>query len=131
MRSILDEITEKNKEYDNNIIKMSVLEERNDRLMAEICYDIIKSRNNILKEIEENKDYLKLLPKTAATVDGVIEYISNDELNSSNVKLIIEILLEIQKHNNYNKDENMKLSIPKRIFDKYAKKIKESLGNDN
>ena len=56
MRSILDEITEKNKEYDNNIIKMSVLEERNDRLMAEICYDIIKSRNNILKEIEENKD---------------------------------------------------------------------------
>lgn len=53
MFDILGEITKRNERYNNNITKISVLEEENDRLMAEICCDIQNSKNDILKEIKD------------------------------------------------------------------------------
>lgn len=138
MLSILDEITQKNDKYNNNITKISVLEEENDRIMAEICYDIKNSKNSILEEIKRNKDYLELLPKTASLLEGVENAISNDEVNSSSAKLVIEVLSEIENHKESIKskeenieDKNINLSGSRGLFNKFTQIVKESLEYDN
>lgn len=139
MFDILDEITRKNEKYNNNIIKISVLEEDNDRLMAEICYDIRNSKNDILKEININEDYLKLLPKTAGSLEFVIKALSNDEVNNiASAKLVMEVLLEIEKHNNSItsknnniREKNINKSSSKGLINKFTEIVKESLENDN
>lgn len=99
MYSILDEINRKNDKYNNNITKIGELEKENDRLIAEICYTIKNSKNNILEEIDLNKDYLKMLPNTGQSVDFVMKKLSNDEIDISSAKFVIELLVEIEKHN--------------------------------
>ncbi|MCM1234235.1 MAG: hypothetical protein NC489_29375 [Ruminococcus flavefaciens] len=131
MYEIVNELARKNDKYNNNIEKISVLETENDRLMAEIYLDIKNAGNDILKEIYQNEEYLKLLPAISPSLDIVIEAISNEEVNNQSIaKLIIEILMEIKVHgNNVKKDESKSTS--KNFLDKFVKIVKEDLENDN
>ena len=139
MYDIVNELTRKNDKYNNNIEKISVLENENDRLMAEICLDIKNAGNDILKEINKNEEYLKLLPAISPSLDIVIKAISDGEVNNGSIaKLIIEILMEIKVHDNNVKwqqsnlrDKDESKSTSKNLFDKFVKIVKEDLENDN
>lgn len=139
MFDILGEITKRNERYNNNITKISVLEEENDRLMAEICCDIQNSKNDILKEIKDNQEYLNMLSKTAGSLDVVIKAISNNEVNNISIaKLVIEVLLEIEKHDNSIKnkkksirEKNINKSNSKGFLNKFTEIVKGDLENDN
>lgn len=131
----LDEITQKEEKYNNNIQKISIIEKENERLMAEMCCNIKNSQDNILEEIKKNQDYLKFLPEISPILEMVQDALSNDTIDISSVKLILEILHEIQKHNLENQDnlsnKNINKSAIKGIIDKFSLLVRGKEDNDN
>lgn len=122
MRSILDKIAQKEEKYNNNIAEISKLETDNSRIMADICCDIRNSKIDILKEIETNNYYLKKLPQTTDLIDEIVEIISDDKVDDSNAKIVIQVLKEIRYRNNNNDIEGTER---KRIFDRFLENVKK------
>lgn len=131
----LDEITQKEEKYNNNIQKISIIEKENERLMAEMCCNIKNSQDNILEEIKKNQDYLKFLPEISPILEMVQDALSNDTIDVSSAKLTLEILHEIQKHNLENQDnlsnKNINKSAIEGIIDKFSVLVRGKEDNDN
>lgn len=131
----LDEITQKEEKYNNNIQKISVIEKENERLMAEMCCNIKNSQENILEEIKKNQDYLKFLPEISPILEIVQDALSNDTIDISSAKLTLEILHEIQRHNLGNQDnlsnKNINKSAIEGIIDKFSVLVRGKEDNDN
>lgn len=80
-----------------------------------------------------------MLSKTAGSLDVVIKAISNNEVNNISIaKLVIEVLLEIEKHDNSIKnkkksirEKNINKSNSKGFLNKFTEIVKGDLENDN
>lgn len=133
---ILYELVRSEKKFDNNQSKIAKLENTNDSLTSEICWTIHNSKNAILQQIEDNREYLNLHPGFSNTVDDINEWISQDQIdNISRAKTVIRILTEIDSHNqniDAHQDNNFFTLKPSKVIDKMAKALlKEELDNVN
>lgn len=141
MFDILDELLQTEEMYNNNLEQIEELEKKNIRLISEMRLSIKNTKNEIIKMINDNEDYLKLNPHISIILDDYLERISYDKINDiSEVKIIIEILNEIREHkqnianqqkrqmNNDNDEINMNSN---GFFNKIVVAVKEELKNDN
>lgn len=130
------DIVNKNEKYDNNIKQIALLEETNVEIASEIFFDINNSREDILSELNKNKDFLKTHSKFSNLIDKVIKELSENYIDDiTKAKLILEILKSIERHEidmrNYEKKTNCNKSDSRGLFDIFTKIVKESLNNDN
>ena len=130
------DIVNKNEKYDNNIKQIALLEEINVEIASEIFFDINNSREDILSELNKNKDFLKTHSKFSNLIDKVIKELSENYIDDiTKAKLILEILKSIERHEidmrNYEKKTNCNKSDSRGLFDIFTKIVKESLNNDN
>lgn len=139
MFDILDELSQIAEMYDNNLEQVEELEKKNIRLSSEMCLNIKKSKSEIIKQINDNEDYLKLNPNISGIIDDVLKQISHDAINDiSKAKTVIEILREIEEHN-----QNIELQQKRQMnndtiamnshsfFNKIVVAVKEDLQNGN
>lgn len=139
MFDILDELSQTEKMYDNNLEQIEELEKKNIRLTSEMCLNIKKSKSEIIKKINDNEDYLKLNPNMSGIIDDFLKQISYDEINDiSKAKMVIEILREIKEHNqNIEEQQTRQMNNDKiatnsnGFFNKIVVAVKEELKNDN
>lgn len=139
MFDILDELSQTEKMYDNNLEQIEELEKKNIRLTSEMCLNIKKSKSEIIKKINDNEDYLKLNPNMSGIIDDFLKQISYDKINDiSKAKMVIEILREIKEHNqNIEEQQTRQMNNDKiatnsnGFFNKIVVAVKEELKNDN
>lgn len=130
------DIINKNEKYDDNIKQIALLEETNSEIISEMFFDINDSKEEILSELNKNKDFLKTHSKFSHSIDKVIEQLSENFVDDIGMaKLIVEILRSIESHENnlrnYEKKTNCNKSDAKGWFRTFTKLVKENLDNDN
>lgn len=69
MIDIFEELLQTEEMYDNNLEQLQEIEKKNIRLTAEMCLVIKKSKNEIIKMINDNEDYLKMNPHISEYID--------------------------------------------------------------
>lgn len=142
MIDIFEELSQTEEMYDNNLEQLQEIEKKNIRLTAEMCLVIKKSKNEIIKMINDNEDYLKMNPHISEYIDIFLQQISYDEINDiSKAKIIIEILKEIKEHDKSIEEQQMRQIDNNQtftntrglwnIFNKIADEVREDLQNGN
>lgn len=116
--------------YDNKLREINKLETEREQILSESCYNIYKSKKEILKFLNDNRQYLAFLP-SARALDSVIDDLSNDRIKTMDkVKLLQKLLAAIYAHTEEEK-RYQEQEQNKGLFKRFISLVREDIEDVN